>query len=311
MQVWHQLRAAMFRLTLATVLGLSCGAGLAPRALGERLNFNGDWRFTKSDPADAAKPAGDDHEWSVVSVPHTFNDTDTFNHFALPALRGELDQWSGRTWYRKTFTVPEAWRGKKVYIEFQAVRQFGEVWLNGERLGICKNGFIPFGFDLTPHLKIGAANVLAVMCDNRFLKNPLPAGGNGAPGDSLAAFETKVNAQIPEDVEAIQASQIPWNCPQWHPAMGGIYRDVTLYVTDPLQSRCRFTNFCKRKAPMSIRRTFPKNRRRSAWKFRWKTAALRSKPSRPASNWLTATANPSPARRRVPQSPPAPRPKRN
>jgi len=234
MLVWCHLRV-YFQLTI--VLSLFCVAGFAPCARGQRLdlNFNSDWRFIKSDPADAANPAFNDRDWSVVSTPHTFNDMDTFNNFALPGLRGELNQWSGRTWYRKTFTAPEAWRGKKVYIEFQAVRQFGEVYLNGERLGICKNGFIPFGFDLTPRLKLGAANVLAVMCDNRFLKNPMPSSGSDEPAnENLAAFESKVNSQIPDDVEAIQADQIPWNSPQWHPAMGGIYRDVTIHVTDPL-----------------------------------------------------------------------------
>jgi len=235
MPAWCHFRAVSLRLTL--VLSSLCLAGFAPSAWGGRqdLNFNSDWRFTKSDPADAATPAFNDGSWSTVSMPHTFNDVDTFNNLALPGLRGELNQWSGRTWYRKTFTAPEAWRGKKVYIEFQAVRQFGEVYLNGERLGICKNGFIPFGFDLTPHLKFDAPNVLAVMCDNRFLKNPMPSGNAGDTGtENLTAFETKINAQIPDDVAAIQADQIPWNSPQWHPAMGGIYRNVILHVTDPL-----------------------------------------------------------------------------
>jgi beta-galactosidase len=235
MFVWCHLRSAVTRLAL--VLGLFGLGDLAARAQGGRLdlNFNSQWRFTKSDPTNAASPACNDRDWSVVSLPHTFNDTDTFNNFALPGLRGELNQWSGRTWYRKTFVAPETWRGRKVYVEFQAVRQFGEVYLNGERLGICKNGFIPFGFDLTPRLQIGATNVLAVMCDNRFLKNSMPTGAaSETANDNLAAFEAKVNAQVPEDVDAIRADQIPWNCPQWHPAMGGIYRDVYLYVTDPL-----------------------------------------------------------------------------
>lgn len=237
MFVRYHLRAAIPRLTIAIALGLFCFAGSASHVLGERLtlNFNAGWRFIKSDPTNAADPTFNDSNWNIVSVPHTFNDTDTFNNFALPGLRGELNQWSGRTWYRKSFIAPDAWRGKKIYIEFQAVRQFGEVYLNGERLGICKNGFIPFGFDLTPHLKLGETNVLAVMCDNRFLKNPMPSGKSGeAATDNLTAFEARVNAQIPEDVDAIRADQIPWNSPQWHPAMGGIYRDVTIYVTDPL-----------------------------------------------------------------------------
>lgn len=230
-----------------SALGVS---GFTLNALGGRLelNFNSDWRFIKSDPAGAADPAFNDAGWSVVSTPHTFNDTDTFNHFALPGLRGELNQWSGQTWYRKTFVAPESWRGKKVYIEFEAVRQFGEVYLNGQRLGICKNGFIPFGFDLTPKLKCGEVNVLAVMCDNRFLKNPMPADNEPA-NDNLSAFEAKVNAEIPEDVNAIRADQIPWNSPQWHPAMGGIYRDVKIYVTDPLHISLPLYEFLQTEGP--------------------------------------------------------------
>src|SRR5579859_1008916 len=214
MLVECHLRPAFVRLTSVMALSLCCFAALAPRALAGRLdlNFNSDWRFIKADPAQAESPAFDDRNWSVVSTPHTFNDSDTFNNFALPGLRGELNQWSGRTWYRKTFVAPDAWRRQKVYIEFQAVRQFGEVYLNGERLGICKNGFIPFGFDLTSHLKYGATNVLAVMCDNRFLKNPMPSGNSTEPAnDNLAAFEAKVNSRIPRNVDEIQADQIPWN----------------------------------------------------------------------------------------------------
>src|SRR5579885_1401055 len=113
------------RSAVALALSLLCFAGFAPRAFSDSqtLNFNADWKFVKADPAGAAQPAFNDSDWNVVSVPHTFNDTDTFNNFALPGMRGELNQWSGRTWYRKSFTAPDSWRGKKVYLEFQAVRQ--------------------------------------------------------------------------------------------------------------------------------------------------------------------------------------------
>ncbi len=74
----------------------------------------------------------------------------------MPGHRGEQNQWGGRTWYRKTFTLPESYKGKKVYIEFEGVRQVAEVYLNGQLLGVSKTGFTPFGFDLTPHLRFGA-----------------------------------------------------------------------------------------------------------------------------------------------------------
>src|SRR6185369_15925819 len=151
-------------------------------------------------------------------------------------------------WYRKTFTLPKSMQGKKVFIEFEGVRHVAEVYLNGELLGTSKTGFIPFGFDLTSHLKFDGPNVLAIMCDNRFMKDPMDpkaiaasnASGQASsktdpgPSGGLAALTAKVNESIPEDINEIQADQIPWNNPHWHPAHGGIYRNVKLHVTDPL-----------------------------------------------------------------------------
>ena len=172
------------------------------------LSFNEDWKFIKADPAGAQRPNFNDTAWSTVSTPHTYNDVDTFDDFSVPGHIGETNQWAGRTWYRKAFLLPKTFEKRKVYIEFEAVRQIAEVYLNGEALGTNKTGFIPFGFDLTPYLRFGATNVLAVMADNRF------------------TLET--------DMAKIAATDLPWNSPHWHPAHGGIYRNVYLHITDPL-----------------------------------------------------------------------------
>jgi beta-galactosidase len=230
------------------------------------LNFNPDWKFTRSDPAGAAQEGFDDSTWPDVSTPHSFNDVDTFNNFAPKGMRGEQNQWSGRTWYRKTFTLPASYSGKLVFLQTDAIRQVGEVYLNGRFLGVCKNGFIPFGFDLTPYVRFGSPNVLAVMCDNRFMSSPTitqpttrtatrstrPRGPTTRPRDggvTLAQWEARINATMPSDVNKIQANQIPWNNPQWHPAMGGIYRDVTLYVTDPLHITLPLYDFLQTEGP--------------------------------------------------------------
>src|SRR5258708_7282420 len=132
---------------LATLLfALSSTAAFAGDRL--TLNFNPDWKFIKTDLPEATQPGFDDRAWTTVSTPHTFNDTDTFDDWSLPGHRGELNQWGGRTWYRKTFTAPEFFKGRKVYIEFEAVRQVAEIYLNGKLLGVSKTGFTPFGFDL-------------------------------------------------------------------------------------------------------------------------------------------------------------------
>lgn len=250
------------RLLLLALLWL---AGAAAGA-GERLDLNldTDWKFIRADPAGASNADFDAGGWASVSLPHTYNDTDTFDDYSLPGHRGEQNQWGGRTWYRKMFSLPENLRGKKVFIEFQGVRQVAEVYLNGHLLGVSKTGFLPFGFDLTPRLHFGTPNVLAVMCDNRFMKDPMEPGAqnagegslgtnklNFAPpaGGGLAALSAKVNATIPEAVDQLQADQIPWNNPHWHPAHGGIYRDVFLHVTDPLHVSLPLYSFLQTAGP--------------------------------------------------------------
>ncbi len=199
-----------------------CSLGWAGRA--QTLNFNPDWKFIKDDPAGASEPAFDDHAWTTVSLPHTYNDIDTFDDWSTPNHVGEMDIWSGRTWYRKSFTLPETFKDKKVFIEFEAVRQIAEVYLNGKLLGASKTGFIPFGFDLTPYLKFSdARNVLAVMADNRF------------------TLET--------DMAKIIKTDLPWNSPHWHPAHGGIYRNVYLHVADPLHISLPLYSFLQTAGP--------------------------------------------------------------
>ena len=220
------------------------------------INFNPDWRFLKADPAGAFEVSFDDSSWTTVSAPHTYNDTDTFNNWSTPGHRGEQIQWSGRTWYRKTFTLPVASAGKKVFIEFEAARQIAEVYLNGQLLGVSKSGFTPFGFDLTQHLRPqGQPNVLAVMCDNRFMKDPLDpsisaqAATNDKTHPNLAKLSEKFNESIPENLADLQADQIPWNNPHWHPAHGGLYRNIRLYLTDPLHITLPLYSFLETAGP--------------------------------------------------------------
>ncbi|NBQ58634.1 MAG: glycoside hydrolase family 2 protein, partial [Opitutaceae bacterium] len=241
-------------LRFAVTFGLLLPAlGAAERVT---LNFNPDWRFLKADPAGASAVSFDDSTWTTVSAPHTYNDTDTFNNWSTPGHRGEQIQWSGRTWYRKTFTLPAGSAGKKVFIEFEAARQIAEVYLNGQLLGVSKSGFTPFGFDLTPLLRTaGQPNVLAVMCDNRFMKDPLDpsisaqAATNEKTHPNLAKLSEQFNESIPENLADLQADQIPWNNPHWHPAHGGLYRNVRLHLTDPLHISLPLYSFLETAGP--------------------------------------------------------------
>ncbi len=189
--------------------------GFAARAADRKVNLNVGWRFVKADPAGAEALAFDDSKWQTVSTPHTYNDVDTFDDWSPAGHKGEMNQWGGKTWYRKHIAVPAEWKDKTVIIEFEAIRQVADVYCNGIKVGRCENGFVPFGADLTKHLKFGENNVIAVACDNTFNKD---SEGNGRSiWDHYGG-----------------GAKFPWNNPHWHPAHGGIYRNVYLHVSDKL-----------------------------------------------------------------------------
>jgi len=108
---------ALVARSLAALLLFS---GMAVAAQESKINFNPDWKFIRADPAGARDPTFDDSSWTAVSLPHTYNDIGTFDDWSTPNHVGEMNLWSGRTWYRKTVTLPQTMQGKKVFIEFEA-----------------------------------------------------------------------------------------------------------------------------------------------------------------------------------------------
>jgi beta-galactosidase len=168
-----------------------------------KYNFNFDWKFTKSDPANADKVNFDDSTWETISAPHTFNDDDTFDDYMVGNHVGEANQWRGTVWYRKYFKLDSKSADKKVFVEFESVRQIVDIYINGKYLGTNRNGFIPFGYDLTPYLNFGnKENIIALKVNN----------------DRNEKFN--------------QNAPFTWNHEHWHPTHGGIYRNVYLYSLD-------------------------------------------------------------------------------
>ena len=64
--------------------------------------------------------------------------------------------------YRRTFTVPATWKGRKIYINFDGVDSFFYLWINGKYVGFSKNSRNTASFDITPYLNNKGENVVAV-----------------------------------------------------------------------------------------------------------------------------------------------------
>ncbi len=65
-------------------------------------------------------------------------------------------------WYERTFTVPSAWKGRRILLHFGAVDWKAEVWVNGTKIGEHTGGYSPFSFDITPALRKSGKQTLRV-----------------------------------------------------------------------------------------------------------------------------------------------------
>jgi beta-galactosidase len=130
-------------------------------AAGEKYNFNAGWLLHVGDISGADKPDFNDARWQRVTLPYAFNGKEAFavhiEHLTDTVM-----------WYRKHFRLAAGMRYKHVFIEFEGVRQAGEVYLNGHYVGINENGVMAFGFDITPYINSDGDNVLAVRVDNNW-----------------------------------------------------------------------------------------------------------------------------------------------
>ena len=130
-----------------------------------RQDFTADWTFHLGDDSAASRPDYDDTAWRILHLPHDWAIEGEFSR-DNPSGTGGGALPGGIGWYRKTFTVDKADEGKRLYIDFDGVYMNSEVFINGHSLGLRPYGYVSFSYDLTPHIKWGGKNVVAVRVDN-------------------------------------------------------------------------------------------------------------------------------------------------
>src|SRR3954452_13324993 len=147
--------------------------------VGGTYDFDRDWRFAlvslngnASDGAyaDAPDPSFDDSSWRRVDVPHDWSieQAPTPPTTATPTTSGTGFFPGGLGWYRKTFTLPRSFTGKRLSVEFDGVYMDSSVYLNGRLLGVHPYGYTGFSLDLTgAHTDGRTPNVLAVRVRNQ------------------------------------------------------------------------------------------------------------------------------------------------
>ena len=57
--------------------------------------------------------------------------------------------------YRRTFTIPDTWKGRDVYVRFNSVGHGYYLWINGQRIGYSEDSYLPSEFKITDYLVEG------------------------------------------------------------------------------------------------------------------------------------------------------------
>ncbi|HCE17102.1 MAG TPA: beta-galactosidase [Anaerolinea thermolimosa] len=139
-----------------------------------KTNFDSGWEFTDQSGMFAAMMA----QWQPVNLPHDASISRPRNA-SYPTGSGGGYAWSGVVTYRKKFSAPEDWKGKRVQLELEGVYMNAEVTLNGNVVALHPYGYTSFVVDLTPYLIFEGENTLTVVANNSAQPNSRWYSGTG------------------------------------------------------------------------------------------------------------------------------------
>jgi beta-galactosidase/beta-glucuronidase len=171
---------------------VACTAADVPRSEYPQPQFereqwttlNGPWEFEFDDShaGVAENWAGSSKKFSrTITVPYAFE----------TKLSGIGDtSFHSEVWYRRSFTIAPAWKGKRVLLRFGAVDYRANVWVNGQQVGSHEGGNVPFTFDITPVAKPGA-NVVTVRVEDPPTDRYIPRGKQYWEPKSQSIFYTR------------------------------------------------------------------------------------------------------------------------
>ena len=117
----------------------------------------------KEEPKDLEAESLNDATWQKLNLPHDWAIAGPFRA-DLTGETGKLP-WKGIGWYRKHFTIPASDAGKQIFVDFDGAMAYAKIWLNGKYVGTWPYGYNSFRMDLTPFIKPGQENILAVRLD--------------------------------------------------------------------------------------------------------------------------------------------------
>jgi beta-galactosidase/beta-glucuronidase len=138
-----------------------------PRPLLERplwLNLNGEWEYAILDRGRVEPETFDGR----ILVPFPVESS-------LSGVQKSVTE-KQELWYKRTFALPSAWKGRHVKLNFGAVDWHADVFVNDILVGSHQGGYTPFSFDVTPFLTASGPQKLVVRVWDPTDRGPQAAG---------------------------------------------------------------------------------------------------------------------------------------
>ena len=168
-----------------------------------RLNFNTDWLFSNVDYSNGEAVNLSEADFESVCVPHA---NKVIERHSAEDFEADIASYQFVSWYRRHFALPESYAGRNIMVEFEGVATVADVYVNGNYVDTHKGAYTTFTVDISDYVYTdGRDNVLAVRVDSTRQPEIPPEGGNV----DYCLF-------------------------------GGIVRDVTMIVTDPVYVKRTF-----------------------------------------------------------------------
>lgn len=175
------------------------------------ISLDGQWKISGLVNSDRPFPENEDYEkgywranfndsqWDIIEVPlNWYQKYPEFVDRSRPYVKG---------WYRKTFDLPQSYAGKRVLLKFGVIGYEATLYVNGNFAGTHHGDFTPWEIDITPWVKCGEPNTLAI----RVFTDFGPRYGVIEP-----AKHTYGSQWVIRDIK------------------GGIWQSVSLHITEPV-----------------------------------------------------------------------------
>lgn len=164
------------------------------------LNYG--WKYSKAFSESYLNETVDEREFEVVDLPHT-NKELAYNYF-------DESEFQFVSCYRKHFEVPLEYKGRRIFVDFDGVMCYAEVYINGTYAGNHKGGYTPFSIDITDKVRFGEDNVIAVKVDSTE-RPDIPPFGNVVDYLTYGGIYREVNLRVVNPVYIDNAFFAPTN----------------------------------------------------------------------------------------------------